>query len=152
MIDLSCLNKFVLQTLFKMESCQSVLSSIQRSDWMVSIDLKDAYLQVPVYLDSRQFLRFVVDGQVYQFRPLCFGLSTAPQVFTRVKARVLVMLHAMGVRILQYLDDWLILVSSRSEALWVRNEVLSLCNHLRILINETKSCLLPTQTSTVLRG
>ena len=107
---------------------------------MVSIDLKDVYLQVPAYLDSRQFLRFVVDRQAYQFRPLCFGLSTAPQVFT------------MGVRILQYLDDWLILVSSRSEALWVRNEVLSLCNRLRIIINETKSCHLQAQTSTVLRG
>ena len=100
MIDLSRLNEFVLQTRFKMESCQSALSAIRRSDWMVSIDLKDAYLQVPMHLDSCQFLRFVVDGKVYEFRTLCFGLSMAPQVFTRVMAPVSVMLHAMGVRIL----------------------------------------------------
>ena len=31
---------------------------------MVSIVLKDAYLQVPVHPDSRQFLRFVVDRKV----------------------------------------------------------------------------------------
>ena len=48
---------------------------------MISIDLKDASLQVPVHPDSRRFLRFVADGQVYQFKALCFGLSTAPQVF-----------------------------------------------------------------------
>ena len=79
-IDLSCLNGFVQQTHFKMESNQSALNSIQRGDWMVSIDLKDANLQVPVYPDSRHFLRFVSDGVVYQFWAFCFGLSTAPQV------------------------------------------------------------------------
>ena len=146
-IDLSRLNEFVLQTHFKMESNQSVLSSIQRGDCMVSIDLKDAYLQVPVHPDSCQFLRFVVE--VYQFRALCFGLSTARQVFTRVVAPVSVMLHTMGVRILRYLDNWLILASSRSEALWARDEILSLCSHLGN-VNEAKSCLLPTQTSTYL--
>ena len=32
--------------------------------------------------------RFVFDGREYQFKALCFGLSTAPQVFTRVMAPV----------------------------------------------------------------
>ena len=31
---------------------------------MISVDLKDAYLQVPIHPDSRKFLRFVVDGKV----------------------------------------------------------------------------------------
>ena len=113
---------------------------------MVSIDLKDAYLQVPVHPDSCQFLSFMVDGMVYQFRVLCFSLSTAPQAFTRVMAPVPVMLHAMGIWMLQYLDDWLILAFFRSEALWARDQVLSLCNHLGIVINAVKSFLQPTQT------
>ena len=115
MIDLSHHNDFVRQTRFKMESNQSVLRSVQKSDWMVSIDLKDAYLQVPIHPDSHKFLRFVVDVTVYQFRALCFGLSTAPQVFTRFMVRVSVMLHSLGVRMLRYVNDWLILASSQSE-------------------------------------
>ena len=67
---------------------------------MISIDLKDAYLQVPMHPNSYLFLWFVVDGKVYQFRALCFGISTVPQVFTRVMAPVSVMLHDLGVRIL----------------------------------------------------
>ena len=45
---------------------------------MASIGLKEAYLQVPVHPASRHFLRFVFRDQVYQFKALCFGLSTAP--------------------------------------------------------------------------
>ena len=56
-------------------------------------DSKNAYLQVPMHPDSRKFLRFVACGKVYQLKVLCFGLSTAPQVFTQVMASVLAFLH-----------------------------------------------------------
>ena len=52
-INLNVLNKFFRQSRFKMETNQSVLSAIQGDDWMFSIDLKDAYLQVPVHPESR---------------------------------------------------------------------------------------------------
>ena len=55
---------------------------------MVSLDINDAHLQVPVHLDSHKFLRFVAFGTTYRFRALCYGLSMAPQVFTRVMALV----------------------------------------------------------------
>ena len=117
---------------------------------MVSIDLKDAYLQVPVLPDNCHFLCFIVDGIVCQSQALCFGLSTVPQVFNKVMMTpVSVMLHAMGIRTLRYLDYWLILASSRSEALWVRDEVLSLCDCLGIAI-KAKSCMVPSQTLTYL--
>ena len=143
-IDLSLLNRFVLPTRFKMETNQSVLRTVRRNDWMFSIILKDAYLQVPVHPDSRRFLRFVADGQVYQFKALCFGLSTAPQVFTRVMGPVSVILHDMGVRILRYLD------SSRVEALWARDKVLDLCRQLGIVVNHAKSHLIPSHSATYL--
>ena len=82
-----------------MDTSQSELRSIWKLDRMISIDLKDVYLQVPMHQDNRRFLRFVADGKVYRFWVLCFGLSTAPQVFTRVMAPVSVMLHSLGIRI-----------------------------------------------------
>ena len=77
-IDLSTLNDYITSSRFHMETPRSVLSSIRPGDWMISLDLQDAYLQVPVHHDSRRYLRFVVAGKSYQFRVLCFGLTTAP--------------------------------------------------------------------------
>ena len=83
-IDRSPLNEFVHQTPFRMETPNSVLLAVRKDDFLASIDLKDAYFQIPVHPSSRKLLRFVSNDMVYQFRALCFGLSTAPQVFTRV--------------------------------------------------------------------
>ena len=145
-IDLSTLNHYVTSSRFHMETPRSVLNSIRPGDWMISLDLQDAYLQVPVHHDSRRFLRFVLDGKPFQFRVLCFGLTTAPQVFTRIMAPVSAILHRHGVRMLRYLDDWLILASSEIACLQSRDRLLAVCTELGIQVNLTKSSLVPSQS------
>ena len=144
-IDLSLQNLKVQKTSFKMETLQSVLLSVRTGDWIVSLDLKDAYLQVPMHLDSHKFLRFIALGKVFQFKVLCFGLSTAPQVFTRVMALVSAFLHRSGIRLRRYLNDWLIQASSREQVLLALDTVLQLCQSLGIVVNWEKSQLIPTQ-------
>ena len=144
-IDLSTLNLFVDVSRFKMETIQSVLLSVRQGDWMASIDLKEAYLQIPIHPESRHFLRFVAHGQVYQFTALCFGLSTAPQVFSRVMAPVSAILHSWGIRMRRYLDDWLVQSSSRDSLLNDLQVVLDLCRELGIVVNPEKSHLEPSQ-------
>ena len=82
-IDLSHLNEFVQLTRFKMETVTSVLVSVREGDFLASLDLKDAYFQIPIHRSSKKLLRFTSEGTVYQFRALCFGLSTTPHVITR---------------------------------------------------------------------
>ena len=145
-IDLWTLNGFITSSRFHMETPRSVLNSIRPGDWMISLDLQDAYLQVPVHHDSHRYLRFVVDGKTFQFRVLCFGLTTAPQVFTRIMAPVSAILHRHGVRMLRYLDDWLILASSKIACIQSRDRLLSVCTELGIQVNLTKSSLVPSQS------
>ena len=139
-IDLSTLNLRIQQTSFKMETLQSVLLSVRPGDWMVSLDLR-----VPMHPGSRGFLRFLVGGKVYQFKVLCFGLSTAPQVFTKVMAPVSAILHRMGVRLRCYLADWLLQAFSREQVLLALRTVLQLCRRLGIVVNWEKSQVIPTQ-------
>ena len=150
-IDLSLLNRFVDVSHFRMETILSVLLSVCQGDWMASIYLREAYLQVPVHPESHRFLRFVAHGRSYQFRALCFGLSTTPQVFTRVMAPVSAILHSLGIRMRRYLDDWLVQASSREELRDLR-VVLSLCRELVIVINPREVQLLPVSGGPVSRA
>ncbi|XP_066946938.1 uncharacterized protein [Macrobrachium rosenbergii] len=148
-IDLSSLNRFIISPKFHMETSQLVLRSVRRDDWMISVDLKDAYLQVPVHPESRKFLRFSGPTGTFQFRVLCFGLTTAPQVFTRVMSPISEIMHCQGFRMRRYLDDWLVQALSVEEVLQARDFLLNL-KKLEYHINLGKSSLIPAQTKTYL--
>ena len=146
MIDISRLNRYVDVSHFHMETVHLVLQSLRLGDWMVSLDLQDTYLQVPVHPASHKFLRFCLGESVFQFRFLCFGLATALQVFTCIMAPVSSIMHWFSFHILRHLDDWLVLGSSFQELDRARDFLLWLCQELGIRINLAKSSLTPTQS------
>ena len=113
---------------------------------MVFLDLRDAYLQVLFHPDNRKYFRIVASGRVYQFKALCFVLSTMPQFFTRVMAPVSAMLHRADICICRFLDDWLIQAASRVQVLQAWDAVLQLCQSLGIVFNLEKSHLEPVQS------
>ena len=61
-------------------------------------------------------------------------------------APVSAILHRYGVRMLRYLDDWLILASTELACLQSRDRLLLICTELGIQVNLTKSSLVPTQS------
>ena len=101
-LDLSKLNLFLRVEKFKMETPETIRTSLQRGEWVTSIDFKDAYFHIPIQEQSRKYLRFHVQGQTYQFKALSFGLSTAPLEFTVVAKEVKLMALHKGIRIHQY--------------------------------------------------
>ena len=66
-----------------MEGIVLLKSLVQQRDWMVSIDLKDAYLSVMVAEEHRKHLRFQWEDQLYEFLCLPFSLSSVPRTFTK---------------------------------------------------------------------
>ena len=144
-IDLSRLNTFLHVEKFKMETPESIRTSLIPGEWAASIDLSDAYLHIPIHPHSRKYLRFCHRSQVFQFTSLPFGLATAPQVFTMIVKEVKLMALSKGLRLHQYLDDWLIRSQSREEALVNTQAVVDLTQSLGWIINQQKSELNPTQ-------
>ena len=147
-LDLRRLNSFVKTLSFRMLTCTQVLSSVAEGEWFTLVDLKDAYFHVPIHPLHRRFLRFAFGGQEYEFRVLPFGLSLSPRVFTRVVAAVLAPLHAQGIRVLPYLDDWLIQATSRQQAVEDTARVVSHVQSLGFRLNWEKSVLTPSQQIT----
>ena len=115
-IDLSRLNGFLLVERFKMETPESIRASLIPGEWVSSIDLSDPYLHIPIHPNSTKYLRFCHRSQVFQFTSFPFRLATAPQVFTTLVKEVKLMALTRGIRLHQYLDDWLIRAQSREEA------------------------------------
>ncbi len=72
-------------------------------------------------------------------------LSLSPRVFTKVAEAALVPLRERGVRILNYLDDWLILAQSREQLRAHKDLVLRHLSQLGLRVNWEKSKLVPTQ-------
>ena len=116
-INLSGLNMYIKKKIFWMASLKDESQSLHRGDWAATIDPKDAYLHVPIAAQHRRFLRFWWKGSSYQFRRLPFGLSSAPRTFTRLTLPLVTLCRANGVRIIVYLDDFLVLACSRPELL-----------------------------------
>ena len=50
---------FVLRTKFRMKTLASLMVSIKENDFMSSTALEDAYVQIHIHQDSRNYLRFV---------------------------------------------------------------------------------------------
>ena len=144
-IDLSRLNAFLLEEGFKMETPESISASLIPGEWLSLIDLSDAYLHIPIHPNSRKYLRFCHKSQVFQFTFFPFGLATAPEVFTTFVKEVKLMALTGGIRIHQYLDDWLIRAQSQEEAQVNTQTVVELTQSLDWIINQEKSELKPAQ-------
>ena len=144
-LDLSKLNLFLKVEKFKMETPKTIRTSLQQGEWVTSVDFKDAYFHIPIQEQSRKYLRFHVQGWTYQFKALPFGLSTAPMEFTVLAKEVKLMAIHNGIRIHQYLDDWLVGARSHQTCLHHTQILVKMCQDLGWLVNLEKSELEPKQ-------
>ena len=144
-LDLSKLNLFLKVEKFKMETPETIRTSLQQGEWVTSVDFKDAYFHIPIQEQSRKYLRFHVQGRTYQFKALPFGLSTAPMEFTVLVKEVKLMAIHKGIRIHQYLDDWLVRARSHQTCLHHTQILVKMCQDLGWLVNLEKSELEPKQ-------
>ena len=116
-INLEALNRFVESTPFKMKSLQIAKSLLQPGDYMMKLDLKDAY-----------------HPKFYEFHCLPFGLSSAPRAFTKMLKPVAALLRSQGVRVVFYLDDILLLHQSKGKLWKIFQLVLDLLQNLGFTI------------------
>jgi hypothetical protein len=128
-----------------MENMSMLPTLIQQGDWMVKTDIKDAYLCIPVHQDHQTLLGFWWGKKSYQFQVCPFGLGSAPRVFTKLLKPAIAFLRKLGVRILIYLDDCLILNQDKDRLLKDRDTALWILQALGFVINWKKSMLIPNQ-------
>ena len=129
-----------------MHTISSVLSTVERGDYVFKIDLQDAYFHVLIHLDSRKYIHFAFENKAYLWS------NTAPQVFTRLGHTVAVYLHRQGILVIPYLDDWLIHHPDRQVLLHHQSQVLHILKMVGLKLNEGKSEGYPVSGALVTLG
>jgi hypothetical protein len=144
-VNLKPLNQYLIYEHFKMEGIHMLRDLLKQGDWLVKIDLKDAYLTVPIWKNHQKYLRFLWKDNMLEFACLPFGLATAPRVFTKLMKPVVALLRQWGIRLIIYLDDILIMAESQNLVLHQAASTLNLLESLGFLVNYKKSQLVPSQ-------
>lgn len=145
-LNLKELNKFIPTQHFKLEDLRTALKLISPDCLMATLDLKDAYFLINVHPESRKYLRFRLDGKLYEFNVLPFGLCTAPYIFTKLLKPVIKLLRSCGFLSSIYLDDLLLIGDTYAECENNLETSEALLKNLGFIINEDKSIRLPSNS------
>jgi len=116
------------------------------NSYMSSIDLKDAYYLILVYEPHRKFLRFQWKNSLYEFSCLCFGLCTAPRVFTKLLKPIFAILRSEGFISCVYVDDILLLGNTTTKCKENLSRSMQFLERLGWMINLQKSHMIPTKS------
>ena len=146
-LNLKQLNKFVDQIHFKMDTLLTAISMVTPGCWFLSIDFQDAYYSVAVAVPLRKYLRFLYQGQLYEFTCLPNGLTSAPRLFTKIlKVPLSHIRQNTPMNVTGYLDDTLFVADSPEILQMGGTQAGKLFQTLGFAINRDKSVLSPTQT------
>ncbi|CAJ0964457.1 unnamed protein product [Ranitomeya imitator] len=140
-LDLKRLNHHLRIRHFRIESLCSVVVSMEPGEFLCSVDIRDAYLHVPICVQHQRFLRFAIQEHHYQFTALPFGLASAPRVFTKVMAAVMAILRSKGILRLEFLG--MEFDTSQAQVFLPKEKFLSLRRGVRALkgLNPLSLCL-----------
>lgn len=142
--NLRGLNRYLHPRKFRLINHFKVPSFLQRGDFTAKLDLTQAYFHVPIKTQHRRFLSLISDGRVLQMTCLPFGLSSAPLTFARLSNWIASQLRDRGIRIIVYLDDFLL---ADQNPVCLRHHVSEAILFMETLgwsINRDKSLEIPT--------
>lgn len=140
-LNLNELNKFIKAPHFKLEDIRSALGLLSLEDFLESIDLKDAYYLMSIFIEHRKYLRFKFKGKTFQFLCLPFGLCTCPYTFTKVMKLIVNTLRLKGMVLVLYLDDFLFIEKYKNTCENNMREAVKIVEYFGLVNNYEKSSL-----------
>lgn len=97
----------------KYESVRDVL--LHRARVCTKLDLSAAFRHVQVTDEQKPLLGIVVDGKLFRYTCLPFGLSWSPALYLATLKPAIDAIRKIGIKIVWYVDDFLVLADSKEE-------------------------------------
>lgn len=105
-VDYRQLNAITKPDRYPIPRISSLLESFREANWFSGLDLASGYWQVEMSKADREKTAFIIDGGLYEFNVMPFGLRNAPGTFQRLMNYVL--RDLIGKFVAVYLDDIII--------------------------------------------
>ena len=129
-----------------MDTLATAVRMLRPGYYCASIDSADAYYSVSIDKTFRKYLRFVYEGQLYQFTCIPNGLSPGPRAFTKLlKSPLAYLRQQFGMNIIAYLEDLIIMGKTPLEVAEAVKQTLWLMTDLGFKVSVSKSTLIPSQ-------
>ncbi|XP_067635466.1 uncharacterized protein [Eurosta solidaginis] len=137
-LDARKLNAVTVKDAYPLQNIEGILSRIDDTHFISSVDLKFAFWQIELDDESKPYTAFTVPGRpLYQFVTMPFGLCNAAQRLCRLMDRVIPQRLKSNVFI--YLDDLLIIAPDFDSHLRILQEVVICLRDANLTIGLKKS-------------
>ncbi|UYV77109.1 hypothetical protein LAZ67_14003339 [Cordylochernes scorpioides] len=114
-IDFRRVNELVPSDLHPLPLIETVLDNLSKARVFSTVDISNAYYQIPIAEESQPLLSFVTQQGQYNFKRLPFGFKSAPQIFERVITQLIHKHHLSFIA--HYYDDFVIFSDSSEQHL-----------------------------------
>ena len=137
-IDYRKLNKVSKGDAFPIPNMDQMLNKLQEARYISTLDLSQAFNQIPVAEQCRHLTAFVVPGKgIFEYVRMPFGLKGAPATFQR--AMQMIITPEMAPNVMAYIDDIVIATLTWEQHLHWLKVVIDRLNKANFTINRSKS-------------
>ena len=140
-VDFRRLNERIKPDGFPLPLLRSFADNIYGATIFSALDIKDAFYNIPLTTDSRDYTAFVTHNNIYKFLRLSMGLKSSPTVFQKIFAQIMENIRTPSGRLVPvfiYIDDVLITSKTREEAVEDLTAVLHRLHNNGFRINKGK--------------
>nr|XP_026485607.1 uncharacterized protein LOC113393110 [Vanessa tameamea] len=78
------INKYTQLDAYPLPNIEEMISQVSKYFFFSTIDLQNAYHQIPILAKEKQYTAFEADGNLYQFRRIPFGVTNGVSSFQRI--------------------------------------------------------------------
>ena len=132
--DFRKLNQNIEREQFQMPTFEEMSAKVSNPKFFSQLDCKIGFHQIPVHKDSQGYLSFSSPTGRWAYRKLPFGISSAPEIFSRCMHSILEGIS----NVLIYIDDVVIWGTSREEHDNTLKEVLRRLDDAGLALNREK--------------
>ena len=133
-INLKLLNSFIPYQHFKMEGIHLIKEILQEHDFLIKIDLKNAYFGIPLNKKSKN--KFVFNGkEIYRNSLLMFWPGFSPSYLLKVP---IALLRRINVGMIIFLDDILVMAKTLKDIFQAKERLIFLLQNLGFAKNIKK--------------